>query len=210
MDKTTHHNQEDRSEATHFSLSKLFDLMEQEAFYAVRDNTGELQHPEFSFPLEDILFECSDLPIADLKPDEALNHSVLSNHKTLWFPGNKFFLAPIPFIEGGYGKEALSPEEWRKFIDSKLFLRALCVYGDDNMTANFGRSPHYFFELFPEELRRDVEEGGCSFEIEYKNPHIYDDPADAEWFKQKYRKAVANLKKIFGGAPDYKRSESIH
>ena len=217
MNKSAAHNQEDNNESTHLSLSKIFDLMENEAFYSAREKSGEsadksgkLTVPDFSFSLEDVLFECSDLPIADMNPAEALNYSVLSNHKTLWFEGNKFFLAPVPFIEGGYGKESLSPAEWQKFIDSKLFLRPLSVYGKDNLTANFGRYPHYYFDLYPEELRKDIEEGGCSFEIKYSNPHIFSDPADAEWFRKKYLKAISNLKKLFSGAPSHKKSGSIH
>ncbi|MFC1748025.1 hypothetical protein ACFL2V_04390 [Pseudomonadota bacterium] len=210
MHNLSHRNQEGGNETNNPSLSRMFDLMEQQAYLASKEKgAAKPTPPEFSVSLDALLLECSDLPIAGLSAEESLDASVMANFKTLWFDGNRFLLAPLPFVEGGYGKGSLPPEEWRRFIESKNFLRPLCVYSD-HMTSNYGRAPNYYADLFPEEIRRDISEGGCSFEIKYSKPRDYSDPHDAKIFRDNYQQAVANLIKIFRGSGPSHGSDSVH
>lgn len=123
----------------------------------------------------------------------------------IYRPGSKLCLVALPFNESCYGKDNMGSENWEQFINMDAYLKYLEVEeehkddidtqpdeSDSNLTNGFGSLPGYFFDHLPETIKKDVSEGGCTFDLEYPaEPGNYENKI---WLENQVRKAYENLK----------------
>lgn len=186
-----------------FMHSSLQNLFLQEADRA-RKNSGSgkvLPEAAESADLDSYRAECGVIPKGAFK---GITFDGLPREfKFVWGNESKCCVVALPFDDGGNMKEAMKIDgSWESFIENKKFLRLLSVMPGNKMTTGFpnmSTAPGRYFDLLPDEIKADVNAGGCTFSVEYKNSGD-----NREWFIGQCQKALENLKRLLGtgGAGD--------
>ncbi len=115
-------------------------------------------------------------------------------------------LAAIPFDTLGRLISELQDEEKAAFLENGRLVniwKTRPVY--KNLTLGFGDVPGYFYDLLPEKLKQDVEQGGCSFEVKYPAPtalngdiglYLDQQQTNKQWLYTQQVKALQNLQEM--------------
>jgi hypothetical protein len=160
-------------------------------------NLGETLPKPTQKPVDDDIYrdECMALPENFLQGLD-LDSMLPDDFKSLYPQGTKCCMAVLPFNDGCFGKNHLSPQKWQEFVNAPLptFLRALMVQ-PNGLTQGFADIPANYYDIFPAILRKDVNEGGASFRVDYNRKDKLD---DREWFLAQCERALNNLRKFFG------------
>ncbi len=163
----------------------------------------EMEKPETrEFEMAEYLNECSVLPES---AKNAISEKILPDSETLprnfeaMYPrGLRFCMLALPFMDSGFDKKNLEPSRWEEFLNEKRFVKYLTVDSSaDNLTFGLGDVPVYIYDFFPATIKKDIEMGGCSFDLDY--PYSAGDARNREWFLSQCRKAANNLGKIVRG-----------
>lgn len=167
--------------------------------------TGKLPEDPVGFSDDDSYkAECSVIPKEALKI-ATLDSLIPGDFKLIWGHGSRCCVAALPFDNGCNNKAQMEMQgSWEGFINNARYLRILNVMRTTRLAVGFtsvAEAPGKYYDLLPELLQKDVEEGGCSFDIAYVNPRDLFDPTDRKYFMGKCQKALENLKKILGAMP---------
>ncbi len=144
---------------------------------------------------EEFLKECMVLPKDAMDKVKTLDSENLPRNLEHRFKrGTTFCLLITPFMEGGYAKENINKKEWDDFIQRKGYLTWMNVDPlQDNLTIIPSETRNgYFYDIFPETVKKDIREGGCSFNLDYPEPD--GDWENKMWFVDQYSAALENLK----------------
>jgi hypothetical protein len=106
-----------------------------------------------------------------------------------YLPGDRCCLTAIPVTDMGVD---LTEQE----IMNHQYLRLIAKSARDGLTHNFSMYPARYFDLMPELIQKDVQEGGCSFVVEEDDPNQFGKAQSA--FIRDYKLAFNNLRKFFG------------
>ena len=182
------------------TLKDLFNS-EHERARAAKTEGRELDPPGVAVTDADYLAECAALLKSALKSVDF--ESLLPRDYKLYWPDETICcLAVLPFNDGGYGKEEMQAEgKWDEFLERKSFLRLLSVMPLSKLTSGFGNVSEpagRYHELLPEILKKDVSEGGCSFNVSYDDPFDHGNASDRGQFIAQCNQAFSNLKKFLG------------
>lgn len=142
--------------------------------------------------------ECSVLPqgfLDNVNVDALLDDDFMY----YWSNGLKCCVAVLPFADNFSDKAALKAgERWEDFIKNQDFLRLFLV-NSQGLSQRFESDiPAYWHDLLPDILRRDVSQGGCTFQIQYPEPRLRNHESNREWLKAQIRAALENLRAFFG------------
>lgn len=149
--------------------------------------------------IDDYRNECSVLPedernsiSADLLPDvNDLSHYVDIIHPR----GSRFFVVALPFLGSGETKDDMGTERWKEFLEKKAFIRYLNMNPSyKNITSGLTDIPIFFYDYLPAEIKNDIEDGGCSFMLDY--PYPEGSVLNKYWFLSKCEVAINNLGKL--------------
>jgi len=109
--------------------------------------------------------------------------------------GQKFCLAALPFTDACLDGEVVAEETWQQWLFQGGYLRWLLMDpAQEDLTLGFGGKSGYFFDYLPASVKKDVDEGGCTFDLQY--PYPKGEPGNKEWFLGKLNKALQNLRTI--------------
>lgn len=111
-------------------------------------------------------------------------------------PPDGYLFCPVflPFDDNGDGKSMLSDFEYRDWVNNGTLIRNMIVEPTDHLTSGFTENMGYYYDFLPKILKKDVEDGGCCFIIDYPQSDMtYENRA---WLITKYRKALENMRKI--------------
>lgn len=140
------------------------------------------------------------LGISSFEPEGDLEDSLPRNLEAV-YPNNTLFCPVIlPFDDNGRGRKSeedphgIEEEEWKELVSKGGFIRYLIVDPNDHLTSGFADVMGYFYDYLPDIIRKDVNEGGCTFMIRY--PEEQDHPANKIWFARKVKQALLNLRAI--------------
>lgn len=123
--------------------------------------------------------------------------------------GSKFYLAALPFTEQLFGETSMREDgTWQDFLGKNGFSHEFVetFETDEERNAHEGLSTFNgawgrFHKLLCPQLRKDVADGGCSFEIKYPYQNdplrFYD---NKQWFLDQYEKALENLVRFLNAA----------
>lgn len=148
------------------------------------------------FSLDSYLAECSVLPASAtsrINEDRIPNEDELPRMLEGMFPrGLNFCIVALPFMDSGFGRDNLEPERWKEFITNNQFIKFLTVDPSaNNLTFGLGDVPVYLFDYLPAEIKNNIEDGGCVFNLDYPFPD--GDFRNREWFIEKCKQAINNL-----------------
>lgn len=106
-------------------------------------------------------------------------------------PGSKCCIAVIPVTPRGV--------KFEKDKVTKGAYQIALIIKDEVTNKGFGMAPSHIFDILPVEIQKDVEDGGCTFDIP---PYDYDDKLnvtvdDRDRIVALYEKAYENAQKIF-------------
>jgi hypothetical protein len=147
---------------------------------------------------EDYRIDCADIPVKyliainfnEIIPDEFMHY---------WGNNTKCCVVVLPFNNAGNGKSVLDRKSWDSFVSDAGFLRLLSIMPTTKLTSgypDFGSSTGRFFELLPSSVSKDVNEGGCTFNVRYPDPAHFYNPENRKWFIKQCVLAYDNLKRI--------------
>lgn len=145
--------------------------------------------------------ECSVIPKEALR-GASVDSLIPSDFKLVWGHGSRCCVAALPFDNGCNNKAQMEMQgTWESFINNGRYLRILNVMRTTRLAVGFtsvAEAPGKYYDLLPDMLQKDVDQGGCSFDVAYLNPRDMFDPTDRKYFMEKCQKALGNLKKILG------------
>jgi hypothetical protein len=146
---------------------------------------------------EGYMKECAALPKGALEKID-FDEMLPSDFKLYWPDSTICCLAVLPFNDGCFGKEEMQTEgKWGSFLKNKSFLRLLMVMPLTKLTSGFGNVGEpagRYFDFLPDILKKDVSEGGCSFDVRYENALDSGNTKDRAWFIAQCNQALSNLK----------------
>lgn len=129
-----------------------------------------------------------------------LERMIPDDFKLYWGNNSLCCAVSLPFDDGGNNRAQMQTQgTWDSFLNRQQFLRLLSVMPNSKLTNGFGSfasTPARYFELLPEELRRDVDEGGCTFYVIHRNPQQLYDADDRARFITNCNKALQNLERF--------------
>ncbi len=123
-------------------------------------------------------------------------------------PGMIVVFGAFPFDSIGRLINRMNPEDKEVFLKNRRLIHRLIANPRQKMlTEGFFDLPGYFYDLMPEKLKLDVDNGGCSFRVEYPAPLLDEMEADEVeylkaqstnkfWLYQKQMQALQNLQKM--------------
>ncbi len=114
--------------------------------------------------------------------------------------GLKACVAVLPYAENCSNKEALEAGgRWGKFLNEKGYFYVMRVTSNGLCQRYRMDNPGYYYDPLPEILRKDVREGGCTFEINYPfppRPGLVQSEIDQnrQWLESMISRACNNLR----------------
>jgi len=122
--------------------------------------------------------------------------------------GKKFCLVALPFTDACLDGEVVAEETWQQWLFQGGYLRWLLTDPEnEDLTLGFGGKHGYFFDHLPPSVKKDVDEGGCTFDLQY--PYPSGEPGNKEWFAKKIQKALQNLRTILN-TPQGEAPRTLH
>jgi len=107
-----------------------------------------------------------------------------------YLPGYTFCLVALPFNNGFFVEEFMDEQSRKKFFDNAEFMRMLLV-NDEGLTMGVNDRTAPYFNILPDEIKKDVKEGGCTFALDYPK-----DENPQKWFMSNVELALSNLKDL--------------
>jgi len=154
--------------------------------------------------IDDYAAECEAIPPAALQ-DIDWDALVPKDFKLTWGQDSKCCVSIIPFDYGGKNKdEQMMEGKWDRFLAAKKFLRLLAVSPLSGLTMGYGdmaEPPGRYFAFLPVEMKKDIAAGGCTFDVEYKEPRNFLNDDDRKWFIRQCKIAYSNLLKLMRKMP---------
>jgi hypothetical protein len=179
------------------SLQNLFGE-ERDRSRKAKEDGVPLSRPEESSDIDGYRAENAAIPSRAYESLD-IDSMLPKDFKNYWGNNSLCCAVFLPFDDGANNKAQMQIQDsWDSFVADRRFLRLLTVMPTSKLTQGFGSfadTPARYFELLPEELRRDVDDGGCTFEVKYANPRQLDDSADRAWFIAQCEKAIQNLRR---------------
>jgi len=159
-------------------------IMREEKYGAQKNinlETTKLTIDEYRDALLDFYEDLQRLPAPNVE-----NNKIEISYPT----GNKCLIIAIPFFPGGMS--------FRDKADIENNLVRSLIIGKDRKTYGFGDRPGYYSLLLPDEIMKDVEEGGCVFDIEYPYPDAINSEENKKYLQEKINHAFLNLRRLLG------------
>ncbi len=143
----------------------------------------------------DYVAECSVIPPRFLPEKLSIDPSEMDVVFERDFrPGELCCVVALPFDDAGFHVSEMSSENLSKFFAQGGFMKYLHVDPKNHLTQGFSNRDGYYFDHLAESIRKNVNEGGCTFELQY--PDQTGSWKNKEWFVQKLEQAYQNLRKI--------------
>jgi len=173
----------------------------------VKSETGRMTPPEKpeAMKLENCRAAVHELDLTEVlmkklleEEEEFIDKADLKKFINRYCSGAKICLGVVAF-----GKDGM-PMTKKDLDQNKHFKRMEVRH--DGLTYNTGLDAGYYYSLLPEEIQKDISEGGCTFTVPYYEHFAYPSKPETAAVKKAFRRAFENLKALIDKIPEFEEA----